>query len=340
MVPQAQLAVSFRWLLALYLVIPVCLLLQGLDVWFWQGFLKSHLPTSPSHFLLFQFLFGTPHIIASMLLMTTNREYLTHYQNRLLLMSLAIAVIFGIGSLFIPYQALYILAACWTVLHVLKQQFGIARGLCRLPALAYYLLLGLSVVTGVMIYLGIFLKNSLAPGQAETFRYVAASLCSVLTLASLYCLRLVPTRFGQWFLGSNTMLVLSSFYLYAQQYYFLAIMVPRLVHDATAYFFYITHDYNKHHQSPKNLLYRLAQRYKIHYFLVLPIVSFGLTFILQSYGDAIVNVVTRNLFDFEIRKAVTLGIIGYLGLMHYYTESFTWKNDSPYRKYIAFGPAI
>jgi len=45
---------------------------------------------------------------------------------------------------------------------------------------------------------------------------------------------------------------------------------------------------------------------------------------------------TEFLFGVEIRKAVSLGVIGYLALLHYYTEAFTWKNDSPYRKFIAF----
>jgi hypothetical protein len=38
----------------------------------------------------------------------------------------------------------------------------------------------------------------------------------------------------------------------------------------------------------------------------------------------------------EIRRVVTLVVIGYLSLMHYYTESFTWKGDSPYRQFITF----
>jgi len=38
----------------------------------------------------------------------------------------------------------------------------------------------------------------------------------------------------------------------------------------------------------------------------------------------------------EINKAITLGVLGYLALMHYYTEAFTWKQGSPYRRFIAF----
>ncbi|MGR9086483.1 MAG: hypothetical protein ACU841_05335 [Gammaproteobacteria bacterium] len=329
-------AVSLRLLLGLYLVIPVCILLQLLDSTVWQGYLKESLPGSPSHFLLYQILFGTPHILASTIVLISNRDYIEVYKWKVIRMSVAIILIFGIGSLYIPYRVLYILVACWTVLHVLKQQHGIARGLCRLPNWAFHLLLWLSVAAGIMIYIGIFLKNSLAPGHTLLIQQSVAYLGAALLLATAVCQRCVPNRLGKWFLWSNSLLVFSSFYLYLQQYYFLAILVPRLVHDTTAYFFYVTHDYNKHLSQPKNLIYRLAKRCKVHYFIVLPALSFGLAFALQSYGDAAVSLITNSWFGFEIRKAVTLGLLGYLALMHYYTESFTWKQDSPYRKFIAF----
>lgn len=331
-----QLTVSFRVLLGLYAIIPLCLLLHGADVLFWHGYLQESLPTSPKHFLLFQVLFGTPHIIASAVILAGNGEYFGFYKQKILWMTLAIAVFFGVGSLFIPYLVFYVLVAAWTVFHVLKQQHGIARGVCRLPQWAFNLLLALGVVAGIFIYIGIFLKNNLDARQAEWIRHAAGALCVGLVLSSILCQRYATTAFGKYFLWSNTLLVVSSFYLYVQQYYFLAILVPRLVHDATAYIFYVTHDYNRHHAHPQNLLYRWAERCNVHVFVVLPALSFALAFVLQQYGDAAVGFVTEFFFGFEIRKAVTLGLLGYLALLHYYSEAFTWKNGSPYRRFIAF----
>jgi hypothetical protein len=333
---ERKLTVSFRLLLGLYAVIPLCLLLQLFDGWFWHGFLGENLPTSPTHFLLFQILFGTPHILASTLVLVSNAEYLKFYQRNILLMTAAIAIVFGIGSLFIPYQVFYVLVAAWTVYHVIKQQHGVARGVCRLPPWAFYLLLWLSVIAGLVVYIGIFLKNSLDAQQTEWLKQIAGWLCAGLILSSLYCQRYATTAFGKWFLWSNTFLVIGSFYLYLQQYYFLAILVPRLVHDATAYIFYVTHDYNRHHTHPQNFLYRYAARCNVHIFIVLPVCSFVLAFILQAYGDNMVSTITEFLFGVDVRKAITLGLLGYLALMHYYTEAFTWKQDSPYRRFIAF----
>ena len=333
---ELKLSISFKWLLALYAIIQLCLVLQVIDASFWHGYLQSHLPSSPNHFIVFQILFGTPHIIASTLVLTSNSEYVKKYSRKLMFMTLAIAIFFGFGSLFIPYKAFYVLVAAWTVYHVIKQQHGVARSVCRLPNWAFYLLLWLSVTAGLIIYVGIFLKNSLDVQQTFWIKQSAGLLCISLLLFGFYCQRYVSSVFGKCFLWANIFLVLSSFYLYLQQYYFLAILVPRLVHDATAYTFYVTHDYNRYHTTPHNFMYRFARLFHIPLLIVLPLSSFALAFALQAYGDDLINHLSDFLFGVSIPKVITLGLLGYLALMHYYTEAFTWKNDSPYRQFIAF----
>lgn len=333
---ENKLAVSFKVLLGLYSIIPLSFLVYLADIFFWGKYLQSILPSSPTHFLLFQVLFGTPHIVASAIMLTSNKEYFQFFRLKLIIMTLLIILVFGVGSLYIPYKVLYIMTACWTVYHVFKQQHGIAKGVCRLPNWAFYWLLWLSVSAGIFIYIGVFLKNSLQAYQADWVVLIAAVLTIGLVLSTVLCQRYISSSFGKYFLWSNTMLIVSSFYFYSQQYYFLAILVPRLVHDTTAYVFYVTHDYNKHHEKPRNLLYRCAARCNLHVFIVLPLLSFGLTYLLQAYGDQWVNLISQTLFGTQLYKAITLGLIGYLSLMHYYTESFTWQAGSPLRKYIRF----
>ncbi len=331
-----NLSVSFRLLLALYAIIPFCLFLQLIDTQFFNHYLQQSLPTSPTHFILFQILFGTPHIVASAIILTTNTEYFKFYQFKVITMTIALAVFFAVGSQLLSYRVLYIMVASWTVFHVLKQQYGIARGVCRLPSWAFYLQLGLAVVAGIFIYIGIFLNKSLDAQQAEWIKNISGILCVALFFVTVLCHRMVPSLFGQIFMWANTFLVLSSFYLYVQQYYFLAILVPRLVHDTTAYIFYVVHDYNRHHEKPKTFLYQWAKKVRIPIVIVLPVVSFALAFVLQAYGDYYFNILVELFFGTEIHKVISLGFLGYLGLMHYYTEAFTWKNGSPYRRYISF----
>jgi len=331
-----KLAVSFKLILGLYSIIPLCFAIYLADVFIWNDYLQSILPSSPTHFILFQVLFGTPHIIASAILLTGNKEYLQFFKWKLIGMTIFIIAFFGFGSLFIPYIALYLISVCWTVYHVFKQQHGIGKGICRLPGWAFYSQLWLSVSAGIFIYIGVFLKNSLDPQQMVWVKMIATVLTIGLILSSILCQRRVKTTFGKYFLWANTFLIVSSFFFYIQQYYFLAILIPRLVHDATAYIFYVTHDYNKHQPIAQNNLYKYAARCNIHVFLVLPLLSFILTYLLQAYGDEWVNIITQFFFGTEIYKAITLGLIGYLSLMHYYTESFTWQVGSPLRRYIRF----
>lgn len=333
---QLKLSVSFRFLLGLYGVVPFCVAVVCLDKLGFDSALRNWLPSSPSHFLLFQIFFGTPHIIASNLLLATHGDYLNTYKSKLIGMTLFIIAFFGIGSLLIPYTALYVISACWTVYHVLKQQHGIAKAVCRLPSWAFYLQLWLSVAAGIFIYLGVFLKNSLTPEQADWVRQIATILAVGLMASTWMCRKYVPSRIGQIFLWANGLLVVGSWYVYTEQYYFLAILMPRLVHDITAYSFYITHDVNRHGERGENRLFQLTNACRIPPALVLPVASFGLTFLLQAYGDDLVNVIMQTLFATQIYKAVTLGLIGYLALMHYYTEAFVWSAGSPLRRYIRF----
>jgi len=335
-IPKQQMAVSFRFLLSLYAIIPFCLVLQLADRYGFNSALREMLPTSPSHFLLFQVLFGTPHIIAGNLLLAGHSEYLQAFKTKIIGMSVFIIAFFGVGSLFIPYRALYILTACWTVYHVLKQQHGIAKGVCRLPNWAFYLQLWLSVGAGIFTYIGIFLNNSLSDAQGQAVLLAASVLVAALLISTLACRNYVPTLFGRCFLWANTLLVLGSWYLYAEEYYFLAILMPRLVHDITAYSFYVSHDVNRHGERQDTGLYRLASICRLPIALVLPLLSFLLTYVLQAYGDDAVNFITQTLFSVQIYKAVTLGFLGYLALMHYYTEAFVWSAGSPLRRYIVF----
>ncbi len=330
------LAVSFKLLLALYLIIPLCIVLQLSDTTLFSGTLLNYLPNSPSHFLLFQVLFGTPHIIASTLLLTTNKDYFSFYQKKIIFMTLAIALFFSIANQVLSYYTLYIMVSSWTVYHVLKQQLGVGRALYKLPDWLFYILLWLSISSGIGIYMGIFLKDTLSLMQAQWLKYIAASLVICLLLTTVLCQRYVNNRMGTLFLWANSSLIFASFYFYSQEYYFFAILIPRLIHDATAYIFYVVHDVNKHASQPQNWLYRYAHKIKLNTFIVLPLLSFLLTYLLHVYGDQWVNSLGQFFFDIDIKKAISLGLIGYFSLMHYYTEAFTWKHGSPYRQHIRF----
>ncbi|MEY4718576.1 MAG: hypothetical protein RL563_1194, partial [Pseudomonadota bacterium] len=91
-----KLSLSFRFLLGLYVIVPLSILVLWLDQAYFNAALRDWLPSSPGHFLLFQLFFGTPHILASNLLLVSNRDYLKTFQKKMIGMTLFIAVFFGL----------------------------------------------------------------------------------------------------------------------------------------------------------------------------------------------------------------------------------------------------
>src|SRR6478672_8894664 len=101
--PTARVTISARFLLGIYAIVPLCLVAMVLDKLFGNGNLfRNDLPSSPESYFFFQIIFGTPHIIASAVILVANGEYMRTYWGRLLAFSLFLLVFFGVGSLFIP----------------------------------------------------------------------------------------------------------------------------------------------------------------------------------------------------------------------------------------------
>src|SRR5690606_3621289 len=131
------LRLSLRGLLLLYLVVPLALAAWAIDAVFLDHWLRVNLPDKPTDHFLLELVFGWPHIVASTIILTTNREYLALYRRRLTVVSAAVIAFFLVGYFTLPYSALFFVAATATIIHVLKQQIGIGRGAARLSSRAY-----------------------------------------------------------------------------------------------------------------------------------------------------------------------------------------------------------
>src|SRR5688572_28661232 len=82
--------VSFKFLLRLYLAIPLCLCAYAVDQIFLDGLFVKTFPDVPEGYFFIGLLFGLPHIVASNLILATNKEYMVFYKNHLLIVSAAI----------------------------------------------------------------------------------------------------------------------------------------------------------------------------------------------------------------------------------------------------------
>src|SRR5437762_4035318 len=111
-------------------------------------------------------------------------------------------------------------------------------------------------------------------------------LCVLIFMLAIPCYRQINSTAGKAFLIANSAMPIVSVYLYAEGYYFFAVLGPRVIHDATAFIFYMVHDYNRHHEAPRNGLYKVLNKLRLSAFWSVPLIAILLTCVLQVYGNS------------------------------------------------------
>jgi hypothetical protein len=335
--PAARLAISSRFLLSLYAIVPICSLAMVCDRLFWHESIFRSLPTSPESFFIVQLLFGTPHIIASSVILFGNSAYLRAYWLRVVLFSLLLLLFFGGGYLFIPdhYTVFLAVVGAATILHVIKQQVGVGKGLCRLSSWIYDAWGWAMIVFGSILYYAIYSDHGFSADMKFWVDGILLALAGLIFALTVICHLRIKTALGRYYLWANGLMVLQSGLFYAEGYSFLAILAPRLVHDLTAFTFYVAHDVNRHRMHPQNLLYRLASKLRLGIFWVCPAFAVLLTFVIGRYADPLADFVMKPVLGHNFEYPVSFLIVGYLSMLHYYTEVFTWRQGSPYREHVA-----
>ncbi|GGE39299.1 hypothetical protein GCM10007421_11600 [Halopseudomonas oceani] len=322
--------VDGRWLLALYCVIPLSFIVVALDTLVLQRtLLHGLLPDDPNDWALWALLFGLPHIIASALTLS-DRDYLRHYRWRLLpasLVFLLVCLAGWYGPQPLSYQLLFVFFAGFTVFHVLSQQLGIALVLSgRRPGRLFRLWKWAAIFAGMAIYLMVYGGQYLGRVQLagidgyRLFALLAGCFCAALILLTWQLARDCEERLGRWFIWANGLLLISAFAINELGYTLLVILMPRLIHDLTAFSVYITHDRNRQVRTSAGWLYRWLPSNGMTPFVVLPAASILIAWLLNSY-----------------QQHAFIGIaILLISFMHYYWEGFVWRGESPLRQHVRF----
>lgn len=322
-------AIDCRWLLALYAVIPACLLLVAADALLGDSRLLHSLPADPMLWPFWTLVFGLPHIIASLLTMA-DREYISHYGKHLrwpLLVFIGIATAGYFGPQPISYQLLFVFFAFYTVYHVLAQQLGLTLMMMgTAPGRLFKAWKWLAVVTGFAIYINVYgagrVDNPVI-GPTTLFDlldWLALALCATITLLALRLTPLARNRLGVFYLWANVAMLISALLINHAGYTLLVILIPRVIHDLTAYIVYISHDSNRNSQQPRNLIYRVTGFTRLPPLVLLPLLSILLAWLLSSH---------------QHYPLIGITILS-LSFLHYYMESFIWKAQSPHRQNLQF----
>lgn len=331
---QLKHSIDCRWLLALYLLIPACLLAIALDMLLLDGqAIHQYLPDRPEQWPFWTVIFGLPHIVASVLTMA-NREYIGFYRRSLLWPLVVFAAITSAGHFGpqpISYSLLFVLLAFYTIYHVLAQQLGLTLMMMGIaPSRTFKCWKWASVLAGFAIYTNVYGEQFITTSPFniggfeisifEVLDWVAALFCAALLLLAW---RLAPTsrhRVGVWYLWSNVALVISALLINHLGYTLFVILIPRIVHDLTAYTVYITHDRNRHREGRVNGLYRLTGFSHLSPVLVLPALSVAIAFLLSSH---------------QHYPIISIAILT-VSFLHYYFEGFIWRGPNPHRHYVSF----
>jgi uncharacterized membrane protein YiaA len=183
-----------------------------------------------------------------------------------------------------------------------------------------------ALVSGVAIYLALF--RELGLGQIwlgaiyldEFLHYMAGVLSAVLIVLAVFVQRQSRTRIGRWYMWANVAMICSIFWVNELGYTLFVILVPRVIHDVTAFSVYITHDTNRNRGEPKNAVYRATRFTRLPPVILLPLLSIGLAYGLtvnEQYPLALILITTMN-------------------FLHYYFEGFIWRGPNPHRQHCSF----
>jgi hypothetical protein len=293
-----------------YSIIPISILLILYDQLFYDAYLQGYLPKSPNEYFYFTLIFVLPHIVASLLTFGDKSYFLT-YKRKLLIYSTG-AMLLTIGLIYFTPRNIYlVIFGLMTLYHVIGQQFGLNAAFSGLRD-RYYLIwkfLGFTIAALASVLIFFSAQKNLYLYYAIVF--TISILLFTFIVFTYLCITKSKTKFGKDYFLLNFLLILFVFIFILIDYSFFAILLPRVVHDLTAFNFYIVH--NKNRTANGESLWPKMKRYTT-FWTVSPAIL--IAFLLNHYKLTF--------------------LILFLTLLHYGVESFIWKGKSLHKTYIKF----
>ncbi|MCW8194528.1 hypothetical protein F6455_06990 [Proteobacteria bacterium 005FR1] len=341
--PQAVSASRFLWLnskqhavvsgkalLALYLVIPACGLLVAADTLLFDNRLMYLLPTSPSGFFIWAVVFELPHIVAG-LFTFCDREYIRCYRKKLIssLSIITAAVLFVLvgAPVVLPASLSDILShllsavfVVYTMYHLFSQQFGISMALMKLrPDRRYEWLRWGATLSGVLMYALVMVDKELmfvGVSFGAVFQWLCAGIIAFTCVLGWNVSKLASDTRSKLFLFANLAMLVTTYLFLYMDYSIFVIMIPRFVHDLTAFYVYGVHDHNRNGEQRTNFIYRPF--HAVSPILISPVLALVVGNVIESTDAAI--------------PALALIVT----FFHYHIEGVIWKGNSLHRQFVSF----
>ena len=314
-------------LLLLYTILPVVWAMVYLDKALFDSSIYYALPFRPEVWVVWIYVFGMPHVFASMQTMM-DREYLEFYGWRLAGIVLFFLALPATITTITGPMALFIIFTAFIVYHTITQQFGLALAALKTkPGALFFAWKWGAVGVGLVLYSMLYtLPFPIALDYYSDQRNLMVSMSQILLAISLGAGALLlwtnrSNRPGQIYIIANSAMIATEFLLFSYGYYAFMVIVGRFIHEFTAWPIYATHDHNRNLTSKPNFLYRAAGLTRIPVIGLSIILAFALG-IAFTYSASVFSVIAPLIVSFS--------------LIHYYTESFMWKRGSIHRRHLAF----
>ena len=318
--------VSTNFLLSVYAIVPVTLVVVFLDVVVMQRWLIKQLPAWPESFLLFALFFEMPHILASTILLADG-EYVRHYGKTVLAGGVILLCVVVFGTLIFGEYVMFMGAVFYTMYHVIGQQCGVAKMLLGPTGRVFTVWKVLGIACATIM----FTSTMLAEMRSQITAKLGYDLLEILDLGarvsaavvvSLGAILIARTDrpVAKRYVLAHTMLLMACLCCEVMQYSFFVLLMPRVVHDLTAFAFYIAHDRNRNEKQRVNVFQKLGAWLGLPVYVVTPL-----------FAMILAAPVSYNVHQDPPRLH---WIYLFLSAFHFFTESFTWKGNNPHRKFV------
>lgn len=346
------LKVSSPLLFSLYGVIPVCILLFLLDLTALNGqLLTTFLPVTPGQWALWAIIFNFPHIVSSLMTLI-DREYWTFYKSKLIkalagFSALVLTITYAVPALAsslvnsVVQAAFFTFFATYTMYHVLSQQFGIGMMMMRVTQTnRYQLWRATATIATTCLYFLVFARDPLSKivisgiAAIDVLKVASLVMVFVSTLVALTLIKQSKRRLGSLYCLANVLMLWVTWAFMMLDYTVFVILIPRLVHDLTAFIIYATHDHNRNKVEKPNLLYRYFQWLPLSPLILCPLLAIAVANGIESstaWVDS--QLLVAGLPPF---LQISVQVIFIASFMHYYIESFVWKRESIHRHHVGF----
>ncbi|MFZ6754766.1 hypothetical protein ACO0KY_15460 [Undibacterium sp. Dicai25W] len=313
------------WLLAVYLIIPICMILMFADMfYFGKLFRKNWSNSSFGGQPWWLLLFGLPHLIAGNLTLL-DKEYFSYYRTKLLPAFLAygfLSFAAAFGPVWLSNSVVLVLSF-YTIYHLLAQQAGLCLTMLTCVGRSSKVWKNLMLACGMSLYLAVYLHLQWPQISVASYNPVAIS---IVIFSILLCLLTYFTRKIQGtaadtvalnYLWANVAMLFGLALAFTFGYFSIVFIIPRVIHDLTAYQIYFNHDANRNAYSRHNILY--ANRYLKHFppSLTLTLASIFIAYLLQTYYHPL-----------------TVGLVFWLTFIHYYAEGIIWRKPNLHRQHL------